>query len=98
MSRRSKAWRAARAAQGLAFGTTKGVGLLVSASHRRAGRGRQQTVDVALFTGSEIYRPEYQLAKAISDALDPSAAPGRVKRFSPEEIAKLNAEMAKRTP
>jgi hypothetical protein len=45
-----------------------------------------------------VYAVRQAYRRAIEDGLDPVKRPGAVRRFSPDEIAALNAQMKKGRP
>jgi len=83
--------RSARAARKFANLTGFGGDVTV-----QGARGKPTSMDVSLRTVGAAHHPAEGLGRMIEDALDPVKAPGKVKRFTPEEIAKLNDERGRK--
>lgn len=52
----------------------------------------RRTIDLSVASAGALHHPAVTLGRMMEEAMDPVRAPGKVKRFSREEIAKMNAE------
>lgn len=67
----------------------------VESRNRGTGKGNVKLATVGLLTGSRSFNPAHKIARAITEALDPARAPGKIRTLadmSAEERMKLERE------